>query len=76
MDMQETSYVCSRHFAEDDFTHSNTNTTSMYKKKCPKKGVDPSKNLRGQLIDKNVAKRPLPWKRADTLGSVESYVSN
>lgn len=36
----------------------------------------PSKNLRGQLIDENIATRPLPRKRADNLGSVESFLSN
>ena len=70
------SYVCSRHFADDDFTNSNTDTPSTFKKKRLKKGAVPSKNLRGQLIDENIATRPLPRKRADNLGSVESFLSN
>ena len=68
--------MCSRHFAEDDFTNSNADTPSMFKKKRLKKGVVPSKNLRGQLIDENIPKCPLLRKRADIPGSVESCVSN
>ena len=46
-----TSYVCSRHFLDSDFTISKTDTPAIFKKKKLLKSAIPSLNLRGNSVD-------------------------
>eukprot|EP00795_Rhopilema_esculentum_P010116 gene10116-18778_t len=51
------SYVCSFHFGEEDFSKGNPNTPLQFQKKSLKKGAIPMWNLRGTEGDQRISSR-------------------